>query len=110
MLLAGGILLLAGTAKILAALGHSQMLDVTDPLFGVPFRFVIAFVGIAELIIAWQCLFTDRKSLSLALVAWLMTNLAAYRIGLWTMGWHHPYAFLGALAEAINISPFVARY
>lgn len=42
------------------------------------------------------------------LVAWLAANLAIYRIGLWTMGWHHPYAWVAGLIAGLNISPRIA--
>jgi hypothetical protein len=108
MLSAGGILLLGGAARIVEALKHPQVLDLTDPLSGLPFRYVLALMGLAEVAVAWLCLFTNKRGLSLGCVACLTTSLVAYRIGLWTRGWPHPALLLGSLMEALNIAPLIA--
>ena len=108
MLSAGGILLLGGAAKILFVLNHFQMLDMADPIFGISFRYVIAFLGIAETAIACLCLFTNKRTLSLGLIIGLIITFAAYRVGLWMMVWHHPYPLLGNLMEGLNVSALIA--
>jgi hypothetical protein len=108
MLTAGGILVLGSLTAFFTATGKSQPLDMPDPILGIPIRYIVLFVGIVELAIAGLCLFTSRKQWSLMLIMWLMVNLSVYRIGLWTMGWHHPYWLLGSLMEALNISPLMA--
>jgi ribosomal protein S27E len=108
LLSAGGILLLGGMVKVLDLLARPEVPDMTDPIFAMPFRDLVLLVGVAELIVASLCLFTDRRTLSLGLLAWLVANLAAYRIGLWTMGWPHPYAWVAGLINGLNISPRIA--
>jgi hypothetical protein len=107
LLSAGGILLLGGSAKIAEVLKHPQLLDLTDP-FGLTFRCVLAVMGLAEMAVAWLCLFTNKRGLSLGCVALLTANVVAYRIGLLTRGWTHPAPLLGSLMEALNISPVIA--
>lgn len=98
---AGAILLLVGANIVLEVFKKSQALDIHDPVFGMSFRYLLLVVGIAEMAVAWVCLFTDKKTLSLGLVAWLAMEFAGYRIGLWTMGWHHS---LGFLVDPLNLS------
>jgi len=75
---------------------------------GLPFRYILVLLGFVEMAVAWLCLFTNKRTLSLGLVAWLTTTLVAYRIGLWTMAWPHPAPLLGNLMGSLNISPLVA--
>jgi predicted RNA-binding Zn-ribbon protein involved in translation (DUF1610 family) len=108
MFSAGGILALGGISKLLGIVGKSQQLAISDPIVGIQFRYILLAIGMAELSIAGLCLFTNKRKLSLGLLAWLVANYAVYRIGLWSMGWHHPYVLLGNLIETLNISPLMA--
>lgn len=108
LLSAGAILLLGGAAKLLTVLEHPQVLDITDPVFSLSFRGILALIGLAEIAVAWLCLFTNKRGLSLTLVAWLTFNIAVYRIALWMMSWHHPWPLLGSLTEGLGISPLIA--
>lgn len=100
----GGILALTGLAKAFSAIGPARALDTADPLIGIPFRQLLLLVGLVELFIAFFCLFTDKRRLSLLGVAWLSTNFLVYRLGLWFIGWHHPCACMGSLAGALHLS------
>jgi len=102
--LAGGFLLLVGVAKAYSAIGPARALDTVDPLVGIPFRQLFLLVGLAELLVAFFCLFTDRRALSVWLVAWLSSNFLVYRLGLWFIGWHHPRACMGSLAGMLHLS------
>jgi hypothetical protein len=62
--LAGGVLALTGLAKAFSAIGPAHALDVADPLVGIPFRQLLLLVGLGELVIAFFCLFSDRRRLS----------------------------------------------
>jgi DNA-directed RNA polymerase subunit RPC12/RpoP len=106
---AGGILALYGTTCVLGAFGKSRLMDIIpDPLFGISFRQLMLSAGIVGLTMACLCLFTNKRTLTLALIAWLVTNFLVYRIGLWTMGWHHPYAWLSGMMDGFGISPLMA--
>ena len=101
---AGSVLLLTGVAKAFTAIGAARVLDTADPLTGIPFRQLLLLVGLAEILIAFFCLFTDKRGFSLLAVAWLSTNFLVYRLGLWFIGWHHPCHCMGDLASALHLS------
>ena len=97
-----------GFAKVSTTLGHARALDIPDPMFGIPFRHLMLVVGLAELFIAFLCLFTDKRQFSVLAVAWLSTNFLVYRLGLWFIGWHKPCGCLGNLTDVLHISPAAA--
>ena len=101
---AGALLLMTGLAKAFSAIGPARVLDVSDPVIGIPFRQLLLFVGLAELLAAFFCLFSDKRQLSLLAVAWLSTNFLVYRVGLWFIGWHHPCGCMGSLAAMLHLS------
>lgn len=105
---AGALLGITGLAKVLSATGPARALDTADPLIGIPFRQLLLFVGLAELLIGFFCLLTDRRRSSLLAVAWISTNFLVYRAGLWLMGWHQPCRCMGSLSDMLHISPRVA--
>ena len=107
-LAAGGILALAGVNDLLDCLQTTQVLDLGDPLLGIPFRYLLFLAGLVELVVAWLCLFTNKKVLSLRLIVFLVVGYASYRIGLWTIGWPHPWPLVGGLTGELNVSPLVA--
>lgn len=104
----GGVLAFNGFAEMFAVLGKSQLLNMPDPLLGVPFRYVSLFVAVFELLVAALCLLTSKRTLSSGLVVWLAVNFVVYRIGLWSLGWHHPFSWLQGLMNSLNLSPFRA--
>ena len=108
ILSAGGLLALAGASRVLEGLQGTQALDLQDPLLGVPFRYLVLSVGMVELLVSWLCLFTNKRTLSLALMGWLAVNSVVYGIGLWTMGWPHPWVFVGGLTGWLSVSPLLA--
>jgi hypothetical protein len=108
MLSAGGILVFGGITRLLDVFEKTQQLDMSSPIVRIPFRQLLLCIGIVELIVACLCLFTNKRTLSLVLVTWLVIIYAVYRVGLWTMGWYHPYPLLANLMETLNISPFIA--
>jgi hypothetical protein len=101
-------LALTGLAKAISAVGPARALDVADPLIGIPFRQLLLVVGLVELLIAFFCLFTDRRRFNLLAVAWLSTNFLVYRLGLWLIGWHRPCGCMGTLSDVLHLSPRAA--
>lgn len=99
---------LTGLGKAFSATGPARALDVADPLLRMPFRELLLLVGLAELLIAFFCLFTDRRRFSLLAVAWLSTNFLVYRLGLWFIGWHRPCGCMGSLSDMLHLSPRAA--
>jgi hypothetical protein len=108
LLSAGGILLFAGITRLLEVFENAQQLEISDPIVLIPFRQLLLYIGIVELIVACLCLFTKMRVLCLGLIAWLVLIYTVYRVGLWRMGWYHPYPLLANLMETLNISPLMA--
>ena len=105
LLTAGLIFIISGLAKTITFLGHEKILDVDDPIVGVPFRYLLLITGIGEIAVAYQCLFSGRAWLSVAMVAWAGTMFLAYRFGLLFLDWHRPCPCLGNLTDYLGISP-----
>jgi hypothetical protein len=59
---------------------------------------------LAELLIAFCCLFTPKRQLSLLAIAWISTGFLLYRLGLWYIGWHHPCGCMGSFAGILHLS------
>lgn len=93
-LFAGGALFFIGLAEILGAIGQSQVLGLTDPIFGISFRHLMLLTGMVQLAISPVLLFTNWRMLGLGLAAWISANFLVFRIGLWSMGWHHSSGFM----------------
>jgi hypothetical protein len=104
LITAGGALALTGVGKAFSAIGSSRALDAIDPIFGVPFRQLFLGVGLIELLIAFFCLFTDRRQFNLWAVTLISTEFLLYRLGLWLIGWHHPCGCLGGWVSALHLS------
>jgi len=86
---------------MVGGLVENQQLDMPDPIFGLPFRRLMLTLGATELLAAFLCLFTGKKTLSLGLVIWLSINFMVYRIALWNMGWHRS---CGLLIDPLRLS------
>lgn len=99
---------MTGLAKAFSAIGPARALDAFDPLIGIPFRQLLLLVGLAELLIAFFCVFTDKRRLSLLAVAWISTNFLVYRFGLCFIGWHRPCGCMGSLSDMLHLSPRAA--
>jgi len=104
LLSAGGVLATTALGKALSAIGPARALDAADPLIGIPFRQLLLLVALAELLVAFFCLFTDKRRFNLLAVAWLSTNFLVYRLGLWFIGWRRPCGCMGSLAGALHLS------
>ena len=102
---AGIVLSITGIAKAFSATGPARALDIADPLIGIKFRDLLLLVGLTELLIAFFCLFTDKRQFSLLAVAWISGNFLVYRLGLWFIGWHWPCGCMGSLSDVLHISP-----
>jgi len=109
VLFAGGLLALIGAGNLLAGLGNSQVLSLPDPLFHLSLRYHLLLMGMVQLFVAYVCLFTRQRSLSLGLVVWLALNFLIYRAGLCSLNWPHPYTSVGQLTDRLNISPRFAE-
>jgi hypothetical protein len=108
VLSSGAALLLTGTAKLCSASGSVRILATIDPVLGLQFRHLMFIAGALELAIGSLCLFRKFVTLAVTSVAWLATNLLAYRLCMWWVGWHRPCRCLGNFTDAMHISPQVS--
>jgi hypothetical protein len=104
ILTVGTILAIVGFAKIRALFGDAKILGACDPIIGIQFRHLMLAVGSIEIVLCLLCFLGKRPILIVTVIAWLATNLAVYRVGLWWMGWHRPCGCLGNLTDALHIS------
>ncbi len=104
---AGVVLLITGFAKLWSAFSGVKLLDVADPLLGLPFRFLMLAAGVLEVAVAAACFFSSRPEFTASLVVWLATSFGIYRLGLWWMDWNRPCPCLGNFADALHLSPAV---
>ncbi len=104
---AGVILAITGIVKLWGAFFGPKIMTTVDPIFGLQFGQLIVMAGLLELGTAFSCLAANSE-MSLMLIGWLATTLAAYRFGLWAIDWHHPCHCLGNLTDAVHIPPQMA--
>lgn len=106
----GIILALTGSAKIVASLGKSRLLEVQDPILGISWGALMLLVGLLELVLACFCFSERLREPTLALIAWLATVFLAYRVALSVAGWHQGCPCLGNLTAALHIHPRTADW
>ena len=102
------ILVFTGTAKIVSSFGTAKLLQSPDPVFALSFKKVFIVVGSIEIVVAFTCLITKNITMRLALLAWLASLFAFYRIGVWMTGYNRPCSCLGNLTDALHIRPEIA--
>jgi len=105
---AAAILMFTAVAKVVSSFGYGTILQTRDPLIGFQFSDLLRLVGSVEIVVALVCVFSNRKLLQAALIAWLTTGFLFYRVGLVVVGWHRPCSCLGNLTDALHISPQTA--
>ena len=100
---AGGVLLAAALGRFIIALGTAPVLDLPDPLLEIPLRYAVLGVGVLELVVALVCLFGKSLGRQAGLVAWLATNWAVYRIGVFWLGCYPQCTCLGRLTDPLHL-------
>ncbi len=110
LIAAGIILAVTGLAKLFTVTGDTTLLQVSDPIFGVEFRYLMFAVGLAELVVAGFCFFSKREALSTLMVAWIASGFLVYRVGIWAVDWQRPCGCLGNLTDVLGISPQAAEW
>jgi len=100
---AGGLLLAAALGRFIIGLGTAPVLDLPDPLLEIPLRYAVLGVGAMELAVALVCLFGKSLGPQVGLVAWLATNWAVYRIGLFWVSCHLECTCLGSLTDPLHL-------
>ncbi len=100
----GGILLAAALIRFLIAAGSTPVLDLPDPLLGIPLRYAVLTIGGLELTVAIICLFGQRLGLQVAWLAWLATDCAVYWTGLCVSRIHPQASCIGSLTDPLLLS------
>jgi hypothetical protein len=108
--IASAVLLTTGGAKLVSAWSAAKVMEVPDPMFGIPFRYLLLLAALAELSVALACMRGGRQPLSFCLLAWLAGSISIYRGGLWAIGWQTPCGCLGSLTAALGISTYTADW
>jgi hypothetical protein len=104
-LTAGAILGVTGVAKIATAFESAPRMASTDPIFGIPFRYLMLTAGMAEVVIAGVCFFRRTRRMTPVFVASLATSVVVYRLGQWWLDWTGPCGCLGNLTHVLYLSP-----
>ena len=79
---AGMLLILTATAKLISSFGSSGILETSDPVLKIRFRFLLWGVGGLEVVVGLICLLGNKSRLQAGLVAWLSSMFLVYRFGL----------------------------
>lgn len=110
VLLAGAVLLFSALSRLANLPWKAGVFDLDDPVLGISLINVVLGATVLELTVAVVCLFTRKTLLASGLIAWLALNFIVYRVGLWTMGWHHPYTSVFWLTDGFGFSPHLADW
>lgn len=102
------ILFVSAIGKFISSGSNVAILDVRDPLFLLPFRYMLRIAGGLELAAAFICLNAKKRTTQAAALAWLSTNFLLYRIGLWLVHYDKPCSCMGSLADGLHISAATA--
>jgi hypothetical protein len=106
LLSVGLILAVTALGKLAGVFTDVPALSEPEPLLTfVTNRQIILLAAILELAIL-ACLFSKRLHLTIKLlsVAWISTVFLAYRLSLWSIGYHGTCGCLGHITEALGIS------
>lgn len=101
---AGGLLLAAALTRFLIASENEPLLQLPEPIIGIPIRYMVLLVGCLELFVALICLFGRRTDLQFAWLAWLATSYVAFWIGLLATNCHPQASCIGSLTDPLELS------
>src|SRR5580658_8775494 len=93
------LLVFSSLAKFISTGSDAKIFQYPDPLFMIPFRYMLWFAGGIELAVAMGCIATKNRLVQVTAIAWLGTDLLLYRFGLWLGDYHKPCACLGSLRD-----------
>lgn len=101
------LLFVTAGAKIVSFFGHARILEMSDPLIGIPMRWLILLVGFLEIGVAGVLVSKGHFSTKLTAIATLSTCFLTYRLGLLWAGVGKPCACLGNIGDILRIPPNV---
>ncbi len=94
-----------GLAKLYEISGGHEILLIPDPIFGIPYKKLLGIAAIFEIGVAISCLSLKLCNNTKAICLIVLGNtLAAYRAGLWAVGWDIPCSCMGGLADGLGLS------
>lgn len=102
------ILAITGIAKVISSMGSADILAITDPVFGIRFRVFFLLTGLLELGLVGFLMFSTRRVLSAAILAWTASGFLVYRIVVWSYGSRTYCSCLGDLTERLHIKSQIA--
>jgi len=105
---AGVILCITAVAKIISGAGVARVLQIPDPLFGMPYRYLFLLAGALELAVAFACMRGKDVLVNALLVAWLASLFAGYRLALVFIHYNRPCSCLGIFTGSLHITPETA--
>jgi hypothetical protein len=105
---AGVLLSVTALAKFISLFGGPKILQVPDPVFGLPFGYLFLIIGGIEFAVAGVCLFGRKVYLQTGLIAWIATGFVVYRMGLILIDYQKPCPCMGNLTDALHIPPHIA--
>lgn len=101
--IAGLVLLGLAVAHFVGNQGEIEE-QPADPVFLISTRYLFWALAGAELFVALVCLSDRSRMLANALLLWLVTNVAVYRVGLLWLGVSSVRAYFAAMAENFGLS------
>lgn len=102
--LAGVLLATAAMNRFIIAATDSQILALPDPILGIPIRYSVVGVGLAELLVGLICLFGKSVSTRSLLLAWLMTIWVVYQAAMLYQGINIRCTCLGILTDPLRLA------
>lgn len=105
----GWALVGVGLSKMIAVLGHAQILTEPNPIIPLSNRGAYALAAGLELMVGTYSIASGGNERSALLMGWLGLSLLTYRVGLWWADYVTPCGCLGFAGDILHISPNVAE-
>jgi hypothetical protein len=97
--LAASALTLTAVAKLIGAGGGAKVLKLRDPILSLSNQDAFTLAATVELVVAGYLFFGKNEQWKLLAIAWLSTNLLAYRLAMWSGNITRPCGCLGDVMD-----------
>jgi hypothetical protein len=104
----GALLLAVAAALFISSRVGANLILPHDPIFQISIRHLFWIVGGVCLVMAVVALWGEPTFMRAMVIAWLVTNLAVYRLGCLWYGAHSLSGYLGSFAAAFGVSAAAA--
>lgn len=97
-----------GVVKLISWLSDHRILDATDPIIGLKYRYIYPPIAVVELAVGLRVMRMRTVSIKsrVLLLTWLGACFACYRTAAYLVGYHGPCPCLGSV---FDLWPVVAR-